>query len=257
MSNSINNQVFVVTHKDFDQSILPAGYSSILAGASFNSASNVDFLDNSGINISDRNKSFCELTAQYWAWKNTSYSIYAFVHYRRFFQAPDPPEKGKSEIIPEKKLFGLLSECDVVLAKPVCSLRTVRDTYGAVHGFSDLDNLRTLIASVCPDYLDPFDKVMNSHSFSPFNMYAMNADHFNQYMEWLFSLLFEFEKQIDIERRDVYNTRVFGFLAERLLNVWINKNNLKVSYLPVLFLGNISFVSRVWEKFKDTLFLQN
>ena len=31
--------------------------------------------DDEGDNISDKNKSYCELTAQYWAWKNEEASL--------------------------------------------------------------------------------------------------------------------------------------------------------------------------------------
>ena len=43
------------------------------------------FLDNQGDNISARNKSYCELTTQYWAWKNQEADYYGFCHYRRIF----------------------------------------------------------------------------------------------------------------------------------------------------------------------------
>lgn len=42
--------------------------------------------DNTGINISAKNKRYCELTAQYWAWKNVKDAdYYGFWHYRRYF----------------------------------------------------------------------------------------------------------------------------------------------------------------------------
>lgn len=41
--------------------------------------------DNTGDNISFKNKSYCELTTQYWAWKNVEAEYYGFCHYRRYF----------------------------------------------------------------------------------------------------------------------------------------------------------------------------
>ena len=41
--------------------------------------------DNEGDNISSLNPMYCELTAQYWAWKNTDADYYGFCHYRRYF----------------------------------------------------------------------------------------------------------------------------------------------------------------------------
>ena len=42
--------------------------------------------DDTGDNISDKNRTYCEMTAQYWAWKNVKDVDYiGFCHYRRFF----------------------------------------------------------------------------------------------------------------------------------------------------------------------------
>ena len=41
--------------------------------------------DDTGEHISDRNRRYCELTTQYWAWKNVTADIYGFCHYRRYF----------------------------------------------------------------------------------------------------------------------------------------------------------------------------
>ena len=41
--------------------------------------------DNTGINISEKNPTFNELTLIYWAWKNTNQDFIGFAHYRRYF----------------------------------------------------------------------------------------------------------------------------------------------------------------------------
>ena len=60
---------------------------------------------------------------------------------------------------------------------------------------------------------------------------------FDQYCSWLFPLLFELEGQIDTQGiEDAYQRRLFGFLGERLLNVWVEHLGLSVAELYVLTL---------------------
>ena len=65
---------------------------------------------------------------------------------------------------------------------------------------------------------------------------------FDEYMQWLFNILFTLEKRIDISNYDSYQKRVYGFLSERLFNVWIekNKDRLKIKETTVIFLEKIN-----------------
>ena len=62
----------------------------------------------------------------------------------------------------------------------------------------------------------------------------MRKELFYNYCEWLFDILFTLDKRIDISSYDKYQTRVFGFLAERLFNVWLMKNNVSLFEIKIV-----------------------
>ena len=66
----------------------------------------------------------------------------------------------------------------------------------------------------------------------------------DRYCTWLFDILFELENRIDISSYNTYESRVFGFMAERLFNVWLEKQDIKKHELPVVFLENINWITK-------------
>ena len=63
----------------------------------------------------------------------------------------------------------------------------------------------------------------------------------------MFDILVEREKKIDLNQGyNDYQKRIYGFLSERLLNVWVYANNLKVKEMRVINLAmNVKDIIRL------------
>ncbi|MDT9331594.1 DUF4422 domain-containing protein [Clostridium perfringens] len=224
---------FIVTHKVFDVPKIPNYYPIIVGGKDINLVNS--YHDNIGDNIAEKNSNFCELTALYWIWKNFKEDNYIGVcHYRRYF-INNRFVKSKDGFLNSEKARKILKKNDIILAAPWGWLDiTVKDWYLNTDGKQkDLIELRKIIEELYPEYLEDYDEVMNGYMASYLNMMVTSKEIFDKYSEWLFDILFELEKRIDISSYTPLEARVFGFLSERLLNVWVKHNKLKIKYLQV------------------------
>ena len=75
-------------------------------------------------------------------------------------------------------------------------------------------------------------------------MFIMKKDKFDAYCKWLFDILFELENRLDISDYSDNDARVFGFVSERLLDVWIETNNIPYKNLPYIFMENQNWFSK-------------
>lgn len=204
--------------------------------------------DNTGDNISVKNPNYCELTGLYWAWKNLYCEYIGLCHYRRYFAhkaKSNSLEDKKQSILTKKDYEQLLQQYDVILPKKRnYYIETVRSQYEHAHNKRDLDEVENIIRQQYPSYIEAFEKVMNSRKLYIYNMFVMDKFLFDKYCIWLFDILFTLEKRIDIANYDKYNARVFGFLSERLFNVWLEKQNLNVKTINVVFLEKINWIKK-------------
>ena len=201
--------------------------------------------DASGDNISLKNKSYCELTAAYWAWKNLSAEYIGLVHYRRHFRGRASGSK-QNRILTCGEAEELLKDCNVLLPKKRrYFIETNRGQYIHAHHAEGLVNTRKVIAARCPEYLVAFDKVMDKTSGHRFNMFVMKSDVFGKYCEWLFGILFDVEKTLDISGWSPKEQRVYGYLAERLLDVWLLKNGVEYRDIPYMFMEKQNWAKKI------------
>jgi hypothetical protein len=127
-----------------------------------------------------------------------------------------------------------LDEADVILPKRRhLYIETIYSHYKHTMHVEPLDETRKIIEEKCPEYLEFFDKKMKSRSGHMFNMCVMKKEILNEYCEWLFDILFELEKRFDPKQYSAFHARYLGRISERLLDVWIMKNNIKYTEVKV------------------------
>jgi len=225
-----NIKIYVVSHKkaDFPKNNL---YIPIQVG---NKEKFTEVRDNTKDNIAPKNANFCELTAAYWILKNDNSDITGLTHYRRYF-FKSKFKNSIDNIIEQNDIETILKDYDIILPEKEHIVKyTVKKAYKHNHHIEDLEKCREIIQELYPEYVQAFDDVMNGKKLYLYNMFISNKKIFNEYYNWLFDILFRLENEINIENYSDYDKRVFGFLAERLLNVWLQKNsNIKIKEMPV------------------------
>ena len=89
------------------------------------------------------------------------------------------------------------------------------------HYREHLDITRDIISEKYPEFLDTFDSVMKQRSGYMFNMFIMKKKLADQYCEWLFDILFELEKRVDMPNISPFQGRFYGRVSEIIFNVWL------------------------------------
>ncbi len=193
--------------------------------------------DNTGENISGKNPYYCELTGVYWAWKNLDADVVGVAHYRRHFTAPGALGSKRERVLTRAQLEPLLEKHDVLLPTPRNYwIETNYSQYAHAHHAVDLDTTRQILTEKYPEYLPAFDACMRRTTGHRFNMLIMKRPLFDAYSQWLFDVLFELEKRLDISTYSANDRRVFGFVSERLLDVWLETNHIAYRNIPYVFL---------------------
>lgn len=223
--------------------------------------------DDQGDNIHAKNPNFCELTAQYWVWKNAlpeigQSDLVGFCHYRRFFWPSGREQRSAishSEIYPAQlaALATQLQQSDADIAlpsplhfKPLSALQrlryihkvskplywgkpTVYARYDFAHDGSALMDAAELLDEPLKSLFK--EHIATSTCLHPFNMYFGPADTLSEYFGILFPWMFRCEKAIPVNQSDKYQRRLFGFIAERFASFYFSIM-MKHLEVPVVFL---------------------
>jgi len=205
--------------------------------------------DDTGDNISDKNPWYCELTAQYWIWKNCKDADYVgLCHYRRyldfcpsfFYQFRPYIHSDLNYLIqhtslPESKL----SDYDVIIPSQRSLTTPLYDSLCMSHVKADVDILGDVVSELYPEYKMDYDKVIKvGNKYTPCNILFAKKKIFDDYSKWLFDILFEFEKKLTVPMSP-YQPRLMGYYSERLLYVFLHHHpKYKKKHLPMILVDD-------------------
>lgn len=229
-------KIIVATHKVVDaiDKKIDNAYQKIMVGAYNKDVPEGYLSDHFKGGISHKNPNFCELTGQYYLYKMDDSDIKGLVHYRRIFSNNLLPFI-RFKAINRKQILKYLKNYDIILPKHISlAPETVEENYANNHHKKDYELLREVFKDKFSDYLVAFEKVSCGYNTYLANMLIAPKEIFDAYSKWLFDVLFELEKRTDISSYDTYQARIYGFLSERLLLVWLTKHPLKVKEVTVL-----------------------
>lgn len=225
--------------------------------------------DDDGENISKKNDRYCELTAQYWAWKNQDADYYGFFHNRRYFSFSEMQgsldEMGNLTLaaldtatlqkigLEEETMRSGIEPYDIVLPQPMELIPppgekgdyTIQKQYkwGIQHREEDLETAVRILLARYPEYAQDAQSYLDSCQGWFYNMFIMSRVLFFSYCNWLFPLLDEIDRAIDLTNASTYQLRTPGFLAERLFGIYVThlkrtRPELKIAQRSVVFFNS-------------------
>lgn len=273
-------KIAVACHKP---SVLPKNnlFVPVQVGA-FHAKKKIDGMrqDNEGENISEKNPNYCELTAQYWLWKNIEADYYGLCHYRRFLAFKDPGVKRnlRNQIdatIPDQynfERFGLEDEilmkkeiesADLVIGdtQSVPQLYTPRGVQSSAYQHwvkhdralimkKDLDTMLSILNQVSPKIGRAAKEYLSGKNFLGFNCFIAKKELFNELCEIEFKTLELLEKKIDFTNYNQQLTRIYGFMAEIISSSYFY-------YIEKSGKYTVKHVPLVYFKYTDPIDLNN
>lgn len=200
----------------------------IQVGANLTDKVFIDRRDNIGDNISTKNRNYCELTASYYAWKHSQAAFKGLCHYRRIFDIND---EQMGELL--KRSTGW----DVILPYPSIHYPNIAGQHLRYINETDWCAMRLALKETAVEYYNVFDSIFQEQFFYNFNMLIARQDVFDDYCNFLFSVLSRTE-ELTTPKGWERSDRFAGYLGENLTTLYFmaNKDRLKILHAGKIWL---------------------
>lgn len=266
-------EIFIACHKPSE---LPANdyFVPIHVGAKNSKITLPDLQrDDEGDNISEKNPTYCELTAQYWAWKHSHADYIGLCHYRRylsfspktftnltpnhrkqvFVSVLTPETEAKYGLLDKEQMKKVIESSDVLVCQAQ-DLSLVSTPYGpqkttlkhwmahhmALINVYDLNEMFDIVKHDYPDIFQSMSEYMNDKYFYGFNTFVFRRDLFCEMCKFEFDVLSKLEKRVNIEHYNQQLSRIFGFMGEILFSSFVyhlkkTRKDIKVAERQMLY----------------------
>lgn len=242
--------IFVCAHKDFD-CVLHNNIYKIICGEGDNiTKKDIDII-RAPLDIS--NIGFSEWSKIFYLWKNklVTTKYVGIAHYRRIMRLSD-------DINETPDINKLFDDCDVLVGE-IVEVGSVYDQYEYCHNIEDLLDVGEVIIENFPDYVFSFADTMNDAYLIMSNIIVLSKDDFYDLCDFMFGVLFAWCDKVGIDKtkdesfldyvdNNIENysklhkeddvtfreqARIPAFLSERLLNVWVVKNEKRIKEMGI------------------------
>lgn len=181
---------------------------SIQAGAALSDKRVAPLTDDTGENISAKNKQYCEMSATYWVWKNTNHAWTGIEHYRRHL------------LVTPKMLDG---GADAILPLPyLCCPNTMAQFRRFVSADVQRALLRAL-KTLHPLEYGRYEKILYGPYQYTYNIFCARRAVLEDYCEWFFEIT-EYMETMSDEVPEIRETRALSYAAEVLTNLYFMYN---------------------------------
>lgn len=234
-------KIYVITHKKYDNIVENDVYTPLFVGAK--GKESFGYLrDDTGDNISEKNQYYSELTGLYWIWKNSDSDIAGLNHYRRILVNGF---LGTGDLLKKEQIEKDLESNDVIVYKRKKLGKSVYDHFRSFVSEENLLISCELFRKFYPEYEETFNKFLKGNVTISYSIFIANKDWLDNYCLWLFSYLFELEKEI-YKNDPLQHKRVLGYIAEMLLMVYIEHNSFKIKEYYLRYVeGNNDFLANL------------
>ena len=260
---------------------------NLRGGAVFDKRENVSMAgDDTGDNISNLNRNFCEFSVIYWAWKNCQSDYYGLCHYRRFLSFAE--EKFEEDILKQVVMPSLSKACihaaglddeakmrteiekyDMIVLQDhdvvddECRDKTVKSSkqfwlkyHPSYLKKDEFDLILELIEKHNPEYLEDAKQYMKDTRFRGFNCFVMTKELFEDFCNYIFPMLFEFNEKVDRKWNSVLTNRNVGYAGEWFFSIWV-AHKLKTRKYNIKETQLIGFADTSCEEQLEPAFAEN